>query len=61
MNYNGWPLYTNASDFKARTVTGEGVAQFGGRWYLLTTKCQEVRGCLPGYRMTTAGCLTQHY
>jgi predicted lipoprotein with Yx(FWY)xxD motif len=61
VTYNGWPLYTNMSDPKAGTIVGEGVAQFGGRWYLLKTKGQEVTGCPPGYRMTPSGCLTQRY
>ena len=61
VTYNGWPLYTNASDPWAGTITGEMVSQFGGRWYLLTTKGQEVRGCLPSDRLTPAGCLTRMY
>jgi predicted lipoprotein with Yx(FWY)xxD motif len=61
VTYNGWPLYTDASDFKAGIVTGEAVASFGGRSYLLTTKGQEVRGCPPGDRLTRGGCLTQRY
>ena len=61
VTYNGWPLYADASDFMPGIITGEAVAQFGGRTYLLTTRGQPVKGCPPGYGLTLAGCLTHVY
>lgn len=31
--YNGWPLYTYVGDSKAGAVNGEGVDDFGGKWF----------------------------
>lgn len=33
--YNGHPLYRYAGDAKAGDTTGQGLNQFGGKWYVL--------------------------
>jgi len=35
VTYNGHPLYTFAHDTKAGDVTGQGIATFGGIWYVV--------------------------
>jgi len=35
VTYNGHPLYTFTHDAKAGDVNGEGVATFGGIWYVV--------------------------
>ncbi|WP_042367339.1 COG4315 family predicted lipoprotein [Streptacidiphilus neutrinimicus] len=35
VTYNGHPLYTFVKDAKAGDVTGEGVTNFGGTWYVV--------------------------
>jgi predicted lipoprotein with Yx(FWY)xxD motif len=37
VTYNGWPLYRWAGDSKPGDITGEGITQSGGKWYLLNT------------------------
>ncbi|MBS2539159.1 hypothetical protein KGQ20_41065 [Catenulispora sp. NF23] len=37
VTYNGHPLYTYAGDTNSTDVTGEGVATFGGTWYVVGT------------------------
>lgn len=37
VTYNGHPLYTFSHDAKAGDVNGEGVATFGGIWYVVGT------------------------
>ena len=49
------------ADRKPGQTTGEGVNQFGAPWYLLNTKGQEVKGCPPGFQMSSSGCLPQNY
>lgn len=36
LTYHGWPLYTFSGDTAAGQATGEGVASFGGTWYVLS-------------------------
>ena len=36
VTYNGWPLYTFASDTKPAVITGEGNTSFGGPWWLVS-------------------------
>lgn len=33
VTYNGWPLYTYVGDPQAGTANGEGVDDFGGKWF----------------------------
>jgi predicted lipoprotein with Yx(FWY)xxD motif len=35
VTYNGHPLYTFAKDTSAGDVTGEGITNFGGTWYVV--------------------------
>lgn len=35
LTYNGWPLYGYSGDTSAKQANGEGIASFGGTWYLL--------------------------
>jgi predicted lipoprotein with Yx(FWY)xxD motif len=37
VSYNGYPLYRWAGDSKPGDITGEGITQSGGKWYLLNT------------------------
>jgi predicted lipoprotein with Yx(FWY)xxD motif len=37
LTYKGHPLYTFAHDTKAGDVNGEGIATFGGTWYVVGT------------------------
>lgn len=37
VTYNGWPLYTFIGDSAAGTAKGQGIANFGGTWYVLST------------------------
>ena len=36
VTYNGWPLYTFASDTKPGAITGEGNTSFGGPWWVVS-------------------------
>jgi predicted lipoprotein with Yx(FWY)xxD motif len=42
VTYNGWPLYRYAKDGGPERVTGQGVEDFGGKWYLVSPSGQEV-------------------
>jgi predicted lipoprotein with Yx(FWY)xxD motif len=42
VTYNGWPLYRYARDAGSEKVTGQGVEDFGGRWYLVSPSGQEI-------------------
>jgi predicted lipoprotein with Yx(FWY)xxD motif len=35
VTYNGHPLYYYAGDSKPGAITGQGVKQFGAKWYVL--------------------------
>lgn len=35
VTYNGWPVYAFAGDSRAHQSNGEGIAAFGGTWYLV--------------------------
>jgi predicted lipoprotein with Yx(FWY)xxD motif len=37
VTYNGWPLYTFAGDSAAGVAKGQGLASFGGTWYVLNS------------------------
>jgi len=43
VTYNHHPLYTYTGDHRATTTAGEGADEFGGRWYVLNTKGNEVK------------------
>jgi predicted lipoprotein with Yx(FWY)xxD motif len=36
VTYNGWPLYTFASDTKPGVISGEGNTSFGGPWWVVS-------------------------
>jgi predicted lipoprotein with Yx(FWY)xxD motif len=40
VTYNGWPLYFYKPDSKPGDITGEGVNQFGAKWYVMNTAGQ---------------------
>ena len=40
--YNGWPLYTFASDTKPGVITGEGNTSFGGPWWVVSAAGQAI-------------------
>jgi hypothetical protein len=40
--YNGHPLYTYSGDNKAGNTNGQGVNAFGGLWYVLSPKGNEI-------------------
>jgi predicted lipoprotein with Yx(FWY)xxD motif len=42
VTYNGWPLYRYAKDVGPERVTGEGVKDFGGKWYLVSPSGREI-------------------
>ncbi len=42
VTYNGWPLYRYAKDVGPEKVTGQGVKDFGGKWYLVSPSGQEI-------------------
>jgi predicted lipoprotein with Yx(FWY)xxD motif len=42
LSYGGHPLYTYNMDVKAGMVTGQGIDQDGGLWYVLSPKGQEI-------------------
>jgi hypothetical protein len=37
VTYNGWPLYTYASDIQSGMATGQGLDLSGGKWYVMRT------------------------
>ena len=43
VTYNHHPLYTYAGDRRNTTTAGEGAHQFGGRWYVVNAKGNEVK------------------
>jgi hypothetical protein len=61
VTYNGWPLYSYVRDSEPGQTKGEAANLFGAHWYVLNTKGQEVKGCPPGFEMTSSGCLPQRY
>lgn len=66
VTYNGHPLYEFAGDRSAGEITGEGVSQFGGKWYIVNPSGNGVKplsqgSCAPGFIQTSSGCLPQGY
>jgi predicted lipoprotein with Yx(FWY)xxD motif len=43
VTYDHHPLYTFVGDKSAKTTSGEGATEFGGRWYLISTTGQDVK------------------
>ena len=46
VTYDGHPLYLYAGDTGAGQVSGEGIASFGGTWYVLSGKGAPVKAAL---------------
>jgi len=44
VTYNGWPLYTFAGDSGPGVAHGQGIASFGGTWYVLNAAGSPVTG-----------------
>ena len=44
VTYNGWPLYTYVADSGPGAAHGQGIATFGGTWYVLNTSGDPVTG-----------------
>ena len=44
VTYNGWPLYTYAADSGPGVAHGQGIATFGGTWYVLNASGDPVTG-----------------
>ena len=44
VTYNGWPLYTYAADSGPGVAPGQGIATFGGTWYVLNASGDPVTG-----------------
>ena len=44
VTYNGWPLYTYAADSGPGVAHGQGIAAFGGTWYVLNVPGDPVTG-----------------
>jgi predicted lipoprotein with Yx(FWY)xxD motif len=42
VTYNGHPLYTYAGDQKAGDVNGEGLNQFGAKWYVVKPSGEKI-------------------
>lgn len=42
VTYNGWPLYYYDQDTAPGQTSGQDVEGYGGKWYLLTAKGEEV-------------------
>jgi predicted lipoprotein with Yx(FWY)xxD motif len=66
VTYKGHPLYQFAGDKSPGEITGEGVNQFKGHWYLVNTGGNAVKprsggGCPPGYVRSSTGCVPQTY
>ncbi len=64
--YKGHPLYQFVGDKRPGQITGEGVNQFKGHWYLVNTSGDAVKpqsrgGCPPGYVPSSTGCVPQTY
>ena len=47
VTYNGWPLYTFSGDSGSGAAHGEGLATFGGTWYVLTASGNPVTSSHP--------------
>ena len=47
VTYNGWPLYTFSGDSGSGAAHGEGLATFGGIWYVLTASGNPVTSSHP--------------
>ncbi len=52
VTYHGHPLYTYVGDTAAGQANGEGIASFGGTWYVVGTKGAAVTAAL---KSSTAG------
>jgi predicted lipoprotein with Yx(FWY)xxD motif len=44
VTYNGWPVYTFAGDSGTGVAHGQGIASFGGTWYVLNASGDPVTG-----------------
>ena len=44
VTYNGWPLYTYVADSGPGVAHGQGIATFGGTWYVLDASGDPVTG-----------------
>jgi hypothetical protein len=55
VTYSGHPLYSFSGDSGSGQVNGEGIASFGGTWYVLATSGQPVKSAVSGSTSTTAG------
>ena len=44
VTYNGWPLYTYAADSGPGVAHGQGIATFGGTWYVLNASGDPATG-----------------
>lgn len=47
VTYNGWPLYAYTGDPRPGTANGEGVDDFGGRWFAVRPDLRPVGGAAP--------------
>ena len=47
VTYHGWPLYTFSGDSGPGTVKGQGITNFGGTWYVLSTSGNPVTSSHP--------------
>ena len=55
VTYDGHPLYLYAGDTGAGQVKGEGIASFGGKWYLLSGKGSPVKVALASWKKGSGG------
>ena len=46
VTYNRWPLYTYITDRKPGQVTGQGVDNSGGKWFVLSPSGQVIKKAL---------------
>ena len=42
ITYNGWPLYYYAGDSKPGDTTGQGLDQFGAKWYVVAASGHKI-------------------
>jgi len=47
VTYNGWPLYTYASDIQPGQATGQGIDLNGGKWYVMRPSGAPLISSLP--------------
>ena len=47
VTYHNWPLYTFSGDSGPGTVKGQGITNFGGTWYVLSTSGNPVTSSHP--------------